>query len=662
MAEVRDKARFCEEHGLSKTLKCFECHDEQKYCEKCYIKHTSIKHGVHLPILIWDEAQKRVLLTEKYIEGDNEGKMRLKEFEKRASEVKQELDGPLKESRVMIEKKVSEITRMMCEAEKCDAEARKCAEQLNAKVVEAELRYNREMERVKTELQAIKRMKDGNEADDNSIRVENEAKATLWLDSDTIRGVITKCEEATGKLKCAYRDLQMKVLTREKDTIMMGKVIQTVSRLMNERLEECKNKIERRLKESEEAVIKSVSNVIKRYRDERAKFNHERKNPSGIVRQLEESSAARVKDLEGQLGEKKNELEQGKQREKKENEVRLDEEKKLASKMDDLKRLQQDNEWLKDNAMKANKEDLQKFQDMLREKIVEDERYADAPKMASSIYTHYYSYDGGKVMHLYNTVTKKPSTLTFDNDHPEKYSSTIIVGNNLYIIGGEGPSSAVYSLAIVDGATECKASKKKELRVARNRLGLAQYAGKHIYALGGWDNEKPVKCCEKYDIENDSWDTLKDLKEVRQFPTVCVIKGFIYAIAGYGDKVNLSSIERMSIFKEDEGWEDLAIDNTDKGWTARYGCGVCKINEDTVIVFGGCCDNTSKAECYLMKAVNNAAVIRKLTNSLAMADNVCRLANGVIRNDELYSLSANNYLHVCDLRSNKWEVQAKLFD
>ncbi len=620
MEEVGDNAKFCMKHnGEKRRYRCNECQDQQTYCCECYFQHLSTKHNKASPVRVSDEVEKRISRIEKYLEGDNEGMMRLSEFDRKAKEMKRELDELLKEERATTEKKKNEIIRMLWETETCDAEAIKCAGQLAMKVRASELGYDREKERVKAELQVIRSMKDDIEAEKASVRVENEVKAALWIKGDVIQGAIGKCEEATEKLKRAYRDLQTRVIMHEKDTVIMAKVVQTVSKFTNERLEECKNKIERRLKESEEAVIKSVSNVIKRYRDEREKFENVWKNPSGIVRQLEESSAARVKDLE---------------------------------------RLQRNNEWLKDNAMKASKEDLQKFQDMLREKIAEDERYADAPKMASSIYTHYYPYTGGKVVYLYNTVTKKTSTLTFDCDHPEKFSSTIIVENNLYIIGGDNPSSAVYSLAIAEGVAECKAIKKKELRVARGSLGLGQYAGKYIYALGGWsDIEKSVKCCEKYDIENDIWSALKDLKEGKQPPTACVIKEFIYAICGHTVKADLNSIVRMNIFKEDEGWQDFAIDNADKGWTARCGCGVCKINEDTVIVFGGCYAGNRKDECYLMKAVNNAAVISKLTNSLVEADSFSQQANCVIRNDELYSLSFNKDLYVCDLKSKTWKIE-----
>ncbi len=110
----------------------------------------------------------------------------------------------------------------------------------------------------------------------------------------------------------------------------------------------------------------------------------------------------------------------------------------------------------------------------------------------------------------------------------------------------------------------------------------------------------------------------------------------------------------MSIFEEDKGWENIAIDNADKGWTARAGCGICKINEDKVMVFGGYDDKLPKAGCYIMREVNNVAVIRQLPYELEQANNFSRLANCVIRGNKLYSLSLNRCLHVCNLKSKTW--------
>ncbi|MDR3542272.1 MAG: hypothetical protein P4L69_15115 [Desulfosporosinus sp.] len=650
MAEVSDNAKFREKHNCKrKKYKCNECQDQQAYCSKCYFQHLNDKHNRDLPLSVSDEVEKRISRIEKCLDGDNKEKMQLRGLDKRAGEMRQELDGPLKEAREITEKKMRDIKRMLWETETYDAEARKCAGQLDMKVRASWLCYDREMERVKAELQAIRSMNDIFEADKASIRVENEVKSALWLNCDAIRGAIRKCEEAAGKLKCAYREINVKVTMCQKDAIMIANIVQTVSKVINEQLKECKDKIERHLKESEEAVVKSVNNMIKRCRDERAKFERVR-IPGGIIIQPEESNTASVIDLkENQLEEKKDELEQ-----REEEKSGLDAEKRLASKVDDLKRAQQDNEWRKDNAIEAR--------DLLSEEIAEDEKYEEAPKAGSSIYTHYYPHIGAKAVYLYNTVTKKVSTLTIGCDHLDNYSSTIFVGDNLYIIGGEGPSSAVYSLEIVDGIAECEAIKKKELRVARSRLGLSQYAGNYIYALGGWNSKTLVKCCEKYDIENDNWNALKDLSEGKCLLSACVTNEFIYAIGGCTTEGHLDSIERMNIFKEYESWEKLVIDNEDEGWIARCSCGACKINEDTIMIFGGSYDSKCRAECYLMKSVNNAAVIRKLPDNLAKADDFCLIANSVIRNGQLYSLSWGKNLHVCDLKSKTWKIQEGVFD
>ncbi|MDR3549270.1 MAG: kelch repeat-containing protein [Candidatus Pacebacteria bacterium] len=601
----RRNEKLCEKHnGKIKEYRCSKCHDPNVYCSDCYFQHLQTEHDVPSPIYVPDDVEKRISQIEKQFDGDEE-KATLRDLNKLAINMRQKIYGQLKEARVPIEEMKKELDRMLLEVDTRGTEAGRCVEQLFRKITAAELGYDNRKEWVKAKLRGIKSMHGCEEAEKASIQVENEVKAMQWINPDAIKGKIKECEEATEKLRHAYREIKRRVITREENASMRAEMKQSVSKFLDKQLEECKNKIERRLRESVGEMVKGFDKVIKGFGEEMSKFENERKKRNDITRQLN-ISVIRAEDLEGQLVEKKNELEREKQKGERESATRLDTEKKLASEMKDLKSLQRENEWLKEKERILINDSL-KFQDMLKEKNLDDERYAEAPKMASSIYTYHYPYIGGSIVYLYNTITKKASTLTFDYAHPEKFSSAIIVGSNLYIVGGGDPSPAVYSLAIADGVSECKAIKKKGLSTARCALGLAQYAGKYIYAIGGL-NKGAVKCCEKYNIEQDSWSALKDLNEARSELSVCVMNEFIYAIAGGPRGAEKKSVERMSIFKEDDGWEMLAIDNADKGWTARIGCGVCKINEDTIIVFGGYCDKKYTNECYLMKPVKNATV------------------------------------------------------
>ncbi len=425
MMEVRDNAEFCTKHNREKKgYRCNECQDKQMYCSECYIQHLNIKHSKTSPIRISDEVEKRILRIENNLEGENEGNVQLREFEMRAREMKQELDGLLKEGLAITEKKKNDMKKMLWEAERCGAETGKYAEQLDIKIRAAELGYRRE----KSELQAIRGMKNSIEAEKASIRVENEVCAMLWLKGDAIKGAIRELNEATAKLKRTYSEIQAMVIAREDDMIMREKIGRVVSKFASEQLEECKRKIEQHFREGDVGEkIRGLNNMIRRYREELARFGSEKNNQSGILGQPDEKSAANVKN---RLGEKKKEPEQEEQGEKEETKIRLD---KLASEKEKLKSLKRKNEQPKDDVSEVRKE-LQKFQYILREKIAEDERYAEVPKMASSIYTHYYPRTGGKVVYLYNTVTRKVSNLTFDYAHPENYSSTIIVRNNLQFL------------------------------------------------------------------------------------------------------------------------------------------------------------------------------------------------------------------------------------
>ncbi|MDR3539809.1 MAG: hypothetical protein P4L69_02410 [Desulfosporosinus sp.] len=639
MEEVRKEAKSREKRGCKqKKQQDGEPQNQPTYCSECYFQDSRASHNRASPISASDEAEKQI---EKCFKGkDNEGEMRLNELEKMAEKTSQESKELLKEASETTEKKKNEIKRMMYEMETFETDAIRCDGQLHKNVIAAKFDYDHEKERMKRELGGTK---DCNEAEAISTRIKNDINAMLSSKCDAIQRAIRKCEEANGKLKRANREIPM--ITRDNDTIV--RMIATQNEvLINKQLEEFKSKTERRIREILYQVGKCSNNVIIRRQTARAEREREKMKLCNTITGLSESNKAIVNNLKGQITKMENELRQ-------KNHDIEGRDRKLASLLEESQRLKRDNEWLIDSAERVRSEGLPKFKDMIREMIVENERYAETPTIASSTYTHYYPSGGGGMVYLYNTKTGEASTLTFDCDQPGVRSSTIIVGNNLYIIGGEGPSSAVYSMPIVYGIQKCKAIKKEKLNVARSCLALSQYARKYIYALGGYTDDS-VKCCEKYDIGKDGWSKLKDLNEARCNHSACVITEFIYVIGGSTNEAELKSIERMNIFKEEEGWEKVSIRNEDKMWTARYGCAVCKIYQNQVIVFGGCYNNDElKSECYIMDAVEKEAV--SLPISLPEADSFHRLTNCVIRKGKLYSISANKNLYVCDLNFKKWE-------
>lgn len=72
---------------------------------------------------------------------------------------------------------------------------------------------------------------------------------------------------------------------------------------------------------------------------------------------------------------------------------------------------------------------------------------------------------------------------------------------------------------------------------------------KSIYAIGGWDRNRPLASVERYDVKSDEWTEIKPMSSPRFGMGVAIHENSIYVIGGHDGENYLKTIERYDLIK-----------------------------------------------------------------------------------------------------------------
>ena len=70
------------------------------------------------------------------------------------------------------------------------------------------------------------------------------------------------------------------------------------------------------------------------------------------------------------------------------------------------------------------------------------------------------------------------------------------------------------------------------MNVARNHFAIAAHSDKYVFAIGGEFNNNLIRSAERFDIANNQWEALPDLREGRMGAAACVHDGSVYVFGG----------------------------------------------------------------------------------------------------------------------------------
>jgi N-acetylneuraminic acid mutarotase/predicted transcriptional regulator len=127
-----------------------------------------------------------------------------------------------------------------------------------------------------------------------------------------------------------------------------------------------------------------------------------------------------------------------------------------------------------------------------------------------------------------------------------RFSTSIIVNNKIYLIGGMEGKQRSKKVECYDPDLH-QWTILSDMPTARSSISLAEVDGK-IYAMGGYNGDYLVTN-ECYDPITDTWSTRSNMLKARGYFTSEVINGIIYAIGG-GNEKELSTVESYDPFTE----------------------------------------------------------------------------------------------------------------
>jgi hypothetical protein len=184
-------------------------------------------------------------------------------------------------------------------------------------------------------------------------------------------------------------------------------------------------------------------------------------------------------------------------------------------------------------------------------------------------------------VHKNNNKTKE---VDFPNLLSIKYflkdCSWVNYNNKLYILGGEDKGKKTNLFIEYDGI---KNSFKRlpDSKYTHTNHSLFAYEDS-IYCIGGLETD-----CEKYDFETNTWIILPKLNFVQQNPVLYVYNNFLYSFFGNDQNGNkIDSIQKLNIKNAKAKWNDV-IYNRNGINLKMSGCGIIKISENCIYLFGG---------------------------------------------------------------------------
>ena len=187
---------------------------------------------------------------------------------------------------------------------------------------------------------------------------------------------------------------------------------------------------------------------------------------------------------------------------------------------------------------------------------------------------------------------------------PLESASISLSDGRIFIIGGD--IEAVSNCCEFDSSTRLITEKKP--MIERTRLIPSICAiGMTVYTCGGdsWANGV-LSSFEKYDVHNDSWQSLSPLKKPASRFTLVPFNGvWIYKVGGISKNDKLfNSIERYNVAKDN--WESVSLkaDGLTASFRILQMSHAVQVNEREIFVFGGSNEDKPVNQSYSITVPN----------------------------------------------------------
>ena len=157
--------------------------------------------------------------------------------------------------------------------------------------------------------------------------------------------------------------------------------------------------------------------------------------------------------------------------------------------------------------------------------------------------------------------------------------------NKLYILGGINNNSQPSKIFLEYDPIKHHIKRLPDSLNVHSKHSLFAY-NNQIYAIGGDKLE-----CEKFDIIKNEWSTLPNLSFKQIYPVLYVHNDILYSFFGIDENIKkCDNIQKLNLKNPKAKWQKVTY-KRNKCNLNVYGCGIAKINENSVLFLGGMDDN-----------------------------------------------------------------------
>ena len=163
--------------------------------------------------------------------------------------------------------------------------------------------------------------------------------------------------------------------------------------------------------------------------------------------------------------------------------------------------------------------------------------------------------------------------------------------NKLYILGGVDDFSKSTKIFLEFDPIKDKIRRLPDSKYTHSRQSLFAY-NDQIFVVGGDRLE-----CEKYDINKNEWSILPNLSFKQIYPVLYVHNDVLYSFFGIDENIRKTdNIQKLNLKNSNKGkWQKVNY-KRNKCNLNVFGCGIAKINDNSVLFLGGMDDNGIRDE------------------------------------------------------------------
>eukprot|EP01022_Parablepharisma_sp_SALTPOND_P024143 TRINITY_DN530_c0_g3_i1.p2 TRINITY_DN530_c0_g3~~TRINITY_DN530_c0_g3_i1.p2 ORF type:complete len:682 (+),score=76.35 TRINITY_DN530_c0_g3_i1:3879-5924(+) len=195
------------------------------------------------------------------------------------------------------------------------------------------------------------------------------------------------------------------------------------------------------------------------------------------------------------------------------------------------------------------------------------------------------------VLFIYHFDMKRPLMVKAAEYGIPSNHDSVQIRNDLYITGGFDTAQMQFSkstlkVSFID-MENVKKEPKANMLLPKSQHKLVMLDARTIYSLGGKSKDKKfLSYCEKYNMEQDKWESAPSLNESKLNIAATAFNGtFIYAFGGFKGTYS-NAIEFLNAAKPGEKWRTLKLASCG-GWIGKDEAGCFQTSEKEILIFGG---------------------------------------------------------------------------